>query len=135
MPDSLDRTFDAVVSLDFLEHVPNVEEWVRFAWKVLKVGGLLVAQNAFGMGSGPDGAMPMHLATNDRFEKDWDPYLSSVGFEQLASQWYVKPKKEATQVMQVQGTPTDLHMEKLDALQRKLEEIAKRLPEMPETSL
>ncbi len=104
MPDSLDRTFDAVVSLDFLEHVPQPEEWIRFAWKVLNVGGVFVAQNAFGMGSGPDGAMPMHLASNDHWIEDWDPYLSTVGFRQLASQWYEKPKLPA-QVMQPDSVP------------------------------
>lgn len=104
MPDSLDRSFDAVVSLDFLEHVTNVEDWVRFIWKVLKVEGVFCAQNAFGMGSGPDGAMPMHLACNDRFEKDWDPLLAKIGFRQIASNWYEKPALPAS-VMQADSVP------------------------------
>ena len=79
---------DAVVSLDYLEHVPNVEEWVRAIYAALRPGGLFCAQNAFACGSGPDGAMPMHMDCNDRFEKDWDPLLAAVGFEQLAPQWY-----------------------------------------------
>ena len=83
--------FDAVVSLDFLEHVTNVEAWARAAYAALRPGGLLVAQNAFGMGSGPNGAMPMHLEVNDRFEKDWDPLLFSLGFVQESSNWYRKP--------------------------------------------
>ena len=81
---------DAVVSLDYLEHVPNVEEWVRAIHAALRPGGLFCAQNAFACGSGPDGAMPMHLAVNDRFETDWDPLLTAVGFDQLAPQWYRK---------------------------------------------
>jgi dTDP-4-dehydrorhamnose reductase/SAM-dependent methyltransferase len=82
--------FDAVVSLDFLEHVPNVEEWVRAIKHVLKPGGLFFAQNAFNCGSGPDGSIPMHLKVNDHWEKDWDPLLESLGFEQKSSNWYRK---------------------------------------------
>lgn len=82
------QPYDAIVSLDFLEHVPNVEEWVRAVHAALRPGGLFAAQNAFAIGSGPDGDMPMHLAINDRFEKDWDKLLIDVGFEQLAPQWY-----------------------------------------------
>lgn len=84
--------YDAIASLDFLEHVTQVEYWVSVIFGALKPGGLFVAQNGFAMGSGPDGAMPMHLAVNDRFEKDWDPLLSSIGFVQLASNWYQKPE-------------------------------------------
>lgn len=87
-----DGDFDAVASLDFLEHVNNVEDWVRAIYAALKPGGLFVAQNAFAIGSGPDGAIPQHLACNDRWEKDWDPLLSSIGFVQLASNWYQKPE-------------------------------------------
>lgn len=78
--------FEAVVSLDFLEHVPNVAEWTEAVHRALKPGGLFVAQNAFGIGS--DGSMPMHLKVNDRFEKDWDPTLFAQGFEQISPQWY-----------------------------------------------
>lgn len=83
-------TFDAIVSLDFLEHLPNVPDWARFIHDALNPGGFFVAQNAFAMGSGPQGGMPMHLACNDRFEKDWDPLLTEVGFTQLGPQWYQK---------------------------------------------
>lgn len=83
--------YDAVCSLDYLEHVPNVDEWVRAIWAALKPGGLFVAQNAFNCGSGPDGAIPQHLAVNDHWEKDWDPLLASIGFVQLASNWYLRP--------------------------------------------
>jgi len=84
--------FDAITALDFLEHVPNVEEWVRAIFAALKPGGLFCAQNAFGIGSGPDGAMPMHLAVNDRFVTDWDPLLAKVGFVQESSNWYKRPE-------------------------------------------
>jgi len=80
--------YDAIVSLDFLEHCPNVDAWIEAIRRNLKPGGLLASQNAFGMGSGPNGAMPMHLSCNDRFEKDWDPTLAKVGFKMLSSNWY-----------------------------------------------
>jgi hypothetical protein len=83
---------DSVVSLDFLEHLPNVEEWVRATYGALNPGGYFVAQNAFACGSGPEGGMPMHLACNDHWEKDWDPLLASLGFVQLSPQWYRKPE-------------------------------------------
>jgi 2-polyprenyl-3-methyl-5-hydroxy-6-metoxy-1,4-benzoquinol methylase len=81
---------DAIASLDFLEHVDCVEQWVRAIHAALKPGGIFCVQNAFAIGSGPQGDMPMHLACNDRFEKDWDRLLVDVGFCQLASNWYQK---------------------------------------------
>jgi dTDP-4-dehydrorhamnose reductase len=90
-------SFDAVCAADFMEHMPNVEEWVRWIYRVLRPGGVLFAQNAFNCGSGPDGSIPMHLARNDRFEKDWDPLLSSIGFKQESSNWYIKPGVEPYQ--------------------------------------
>lgn len=82
--------FDAVVSLDFLEHVTDVPGWVQAIHDTLVPGGLFVAQNAFALGSGDNGSMPMHLARNDRWEKDWDPLLTETGFYQLSPQWYRK---------------------------------------------
>jgi dTDP-4-dehydrorhamnose reductase/2-polyprenyl-3-methyl-5-hydroxy-6-metoxy-1,4-benzoquinol methylase len=82
--------YDAIVSLDFLEHVPNVEQWAGAINAALKPGGIFVAQNAFALGNQEGGSMPMHLKCNDRFEKDWDPLLFSLGFEQLGPQWYRK---------------------------------------------
>jgi SAM-dependent methyltransferase len=90
-PPACDRVYDAVVSCDFLEHVTDVPKWAEFISSVLKPGGLFFAQNAFGIGSGPDGSMPMHLARNDRFEKDWDSLLASLNFTQLSSNWYQTP--------------------------------------------
>lgn len=83
--------YDAITSMDFLEHVTDVEKWVRAIYRSLRHGGLLCAQNAFGAGSGPDGSIPMHLTVNDRFEKDWDPLLHEIGFIQESSNWYRKP--------------------------------------------
>jgi len=87
--------FDAVVSLDFLEHCININEWVVAIKAALKPRGLFFCQNAFGIGSGPSGSIPMHLQCNDRYEKDWDPLLASMGFTQLGSNWYQAPMAEA----------------------------------------
>lgn len=80
--------YDAVVSLDFLEHVTDLPAWTEAIRQCLKPGGLLFSQNAFACGSGPDGSIPMHLARNDRWEKDWDPHLASIGFVQETSNCY-----------------------------------------------
>ncbi len=85
-PDSL----DAICAFDFLEHMTDVPAWVKMIHTSLRPGGLLFAQNAFACGSGDDGPMPMHLARNDRFEKDWDPMLAEMGFVQMSSNWYRK---------------------------------------------
>lgn len=90
-PPLMDREYDVIVSLDYLEHIPCVRDWAQAIFAGLKTGGVFVAQNAFGIGSGPQGSMPMHLACNDHFEKDWDSMLSEIGFEQMRSQWYRKP--------------------------------------------
>ncbi len=84
--------YDAIVALDVLEHVTDVEAWVLAIYAGLKPGGLLMSQNAFACGSGPEGSIPMHLAKNDRFEYDWDPLLAQIGFRQLGPNWYEKPK-------------------------------------------
>lgn len=84
------QRFNAIVSADFLEHVPDVEQRVRDIHDSLMPGGLFFAQNAFACGSGPDGAMPMHLAGNDHWEHDWDPLLREIGFVQEASNWYAR---------------------------------------------
>lgn len=86
-----DTGFDAIVSLDFLEHVTDVAAWVEAIYAALNPGGLFCAQNAFACGSGPDGAMPMHLAGNDMYETEWDPMLRRIGFIQDSSNWYIKP--------------------------------------------
>lgn len=89
----LEPGYDAIVSLDFFEHLENVEGWVRSCYDALVPGGLLCAQNAFAIGSGIDGSIPCHLAENDRYEHDWDKMLVQIGFVQdiNAPNWYRKP--------------------------------------------
>lgn len=84
--------YDAIVCSDFLEHVTDVPSWVKAMRGCLKPGGVMFTQNAFGpaMGSGTNGSIPMHLSRNDRYEKEWDPMLSQIGFVQESSNWYRK---------------------------------------------
>ena len=87
------RLFDAVVALDFFEHVVNVEEWARAVFNCLKKDGVFIAQNAFGIGDIEHGnSIPMHLAINNKYEKEWAPMLQSIGFVLDANeQWWIKP--------------------------------------------
>ena len=85
--------FDAVVSLDFLEHVVNVEEWAIAVFECLKKDGVFIAQNAFGIGDIEHGnSIPMHLAVNNKYETQWTPLLKSIGFVlHENNQWWIKP--------------------------------------------
>ncbi len=84
--------FDAVIALDFMEHVPNVEEWTRALVGILRPGGLLLCQNAFAVGDDEHGgSIPMHLSRNNRFEKEWDPLLESLPLERQGdTTWWRK---------------------------------------------
>ena len=85
--------FDAVVALDFLEHVVNVEDWARAVFSCLRKDGVFIPNNAFGIGDLEHGnSIPMHLAINNRFEWDWDPLLVEIGFVRHENkQWWIKP--------------------------------------------
>ena len=93
--------YDAIVSLDFLEHVTDVPAWCRAIHAALKPGGLFCAQNAFDCGSGNDGAIPCHLSINDKYAHAaphtegaalWDHLLvKEIGFRQISSNWYERP--------------------------------------------
>ena len=84
-------SMDAVVALDFFEHVVNVEQWVTTVYEVLKPEGLFLAQNAFAIGDDEHGgSIPMHLTRNNRFEHDWEPLLHSLGFTNMNNGWFQK---------------------------------------------
>lgn len=86
------RKFDAVVALDFLEHVVNVEEWVKAIYKTLKKGGVFMAQNAFGIGDAENGnSIPMHLSINNKYVNGWEDLLVRTGFESNNNGWWSKP--------------------------------------------
>ncbi len=90
--------YDAVISFDFLEHLPakpgcDVAAWTLAIRDALVPNGLMCVQNAFNCGSGPQGSIPMHLECNDRFEKDWTPLMQTQGFLQEGeSNWYRTPE-------------------------------------------
>jgi SAM-dependent methyltransferase len=87
------KAFDAVVALDFLEHVVNVEEWAQAIFRCLKNGGFFIPNNAFGIGDAEHGnSIPMHLSINNKYEWEWDPMLVRLGFVRHENgQWWVKP--------------------------------------------
>lgn len=83
--------FDAVVALDFFEHLVNVEEWVQSVHSMLDEGGVFLAQNAFACGDEMHGnSIPMHLSVNNKFVEGWDPLLESVGFTSMHNGWWQK---------------------------------------------
>lgn len=85
------NSYDAVVALDFLEHVTEVEEWTKEIYKALRKGGQFMAQNAFAIGDDEHGgSIPMHLTRNNRFEYDWIPLLESIGFIDQHNGWWTK---------------------------------------------
>ena len=82
---------EAVVALDFFEHLVNVEDWVQAVYTTLKPGGIFLAQNAFAIGDDEHGgSIPMHLTRNNRFEHDWEPLLLSLGFTNMNNGWFQK---------------------------------------------
>lgn len=87
------NAFDAVVSLDFLEHVVNVEEWARAIFQCLKKDGVFIAQNAFACGDAEHGnSIPMHLSINNKYETEWLPMLNEIGFiSHPNNSWLIKP--------------------------------------------
>lgn len=90
-PEFGDRQWDAIIALDYFEHLVNVEDWVKAAWRGLRPGGYLMAQNAFAIGDDDHGgSIPMHLTVNNRFERDWIPLLESLGFVHQVSEWWAK---------------------------------------------
>ncbi len=91
-PEFEGRTFDAVIALDFFEHLTDVEGWARAVYNALNPGGTFLAQNAFGIGDDEhEGSIPMHLTRNNRFTTDWEPLLRAIGFTTTGNGWWSKP--------------------------------------------
>jgi hypothetical protein len=83
--------YAAVVCLDFLEHVTDVPAWLRALHGALRPGGIALFQNAFGLGSGEHGGMPMHLERNDRYVTEYTALMSQLGWKQIStSNWWQK---------------------------------------------
>jgi dTDP-4-dehydrorhamnose reductase/SAM-dependent methyltransferase len=84
--------YDAVIALDFFEHLTDVEGWARAVYAVLRPGGVFLAQNAFAIGDNEHGgSIPCHLVRNNRFEHDWLPLLEQIGFVDDGGGWRRKP--------------------------------------------
>lgn len=85
--------FDAVVALDFFEHLINVEEWVEAVYKALKSNGAFIAQNAFAIGDAENGnSIPMHLSVNNKYAQEWSNVLLKAGFQAHSNgTWWIKP--------------------------------------------
>jgi hypothetical protein len=91
-PHFRDGGYDAIVALDFFEHLTKVEEWANACFEALCGGGQFMAQNAFAIGDDEHGgSIPMHLTRNNRFETDWIPLLEEIGFIRQDSGWFLKP--------------------------------------------
>jgi 2-polyprenyl-3-methyl-5-hydroxy-6-metoxy-1,4-benzoquinol methylase len=86
------KQHDAVIAVDFFEHLVNVEEWANAVFGALTSEGFFLAQNAFAIGDAEHGdSIPMHLSVNNRYVDDWDPLLESIGFINLQNGWWQKP--------------------------------------------
>lgn len=84
-----EENYDAVVALDFFEHLVNVEEWATATYNALKIGGGFLAQNAFSIGDEEHGnSIPMHLSINNKYTDEWDSLMTAVGFN--LEGWWIK---------------------------------------------
>lgn len=86
------QRWDCVCAMDFMEHLPEPEvaKWSAAVVQSLRPGGYFAAQNAFNCGSGEQGSIPMHLASNDHYEHDWLPLMTDLGMTQVADIWWQK---------------------------------------------
>lgn len=97
-PEITGNKVDAIVALDFFEHMPNVEEWVMWCADALVPGGQFLAVNAFAMGDEEHGgSIPMHLSRNNKYadpdesgRAGWDSLLMRANMER-AGGWWRKP--------------------------------------------
>jgi len=88
---SVNDKYDAIVSLDYLEHLTRPDLWMRQIYAALNPNGWALLQNAFAIGSGPDGSIPCHLARNDKYETEYGPLMLEIGFVQEGtSNWWRK---------------------------------------------
>lgn len=90
-PELGEECWDGIIALDFMEHLINVEDWVRAVHTALVPGGRFMALNAFAIGDDDhEGSIPMHLVRNNHFEHDWARLLTAVGFDHEIAEWWVK---------------------------------------------
>lgn len=91
IPEFSNNSFDAVIALDFFEHLVNVEEWATAVYDMLKTGGGFLAQNAFAIGDAEHGdSIPMHLSVNNKYATTWDSLMKDIGFVENIGGWWIK---------------------------------------------
>ncbi len=91
VPEFEKEYFDAVVALDFFEHLVNVEEWAKAVFNMLKPSGGFLAQNAFAIGDAEHGdSIPMHLSINNKYANEWDSLMKDLGFKDNVGGWWIK---------------------------------------------
>lgn len=89
---SVNDKYDSIVSLDYLEHLTRPDVWIRQIYQALRPGGWALLQNAFAIGSGPNGSIPCHLERNDKYETEYGPLMLEIGFVQEGtSNWWRRP--------------------------------------------
>lgn len=92
-PDFGIEEWDAIIALDFMEHLPEpeVSKWSAAVAKGLRLGAYFAAQNAFAIGDSEHGdSIPMHVSASNHYEHDWAPLMSSLGFTQTGDIWWRK---------------------------------------------
>lgn len=90
-PPFIDSKFDAIIALDFFEHLVNVDEWVEACYGSLNTPGWFMAQNAFAIGDAENGnSIPMHLSVNNKYQFEWTATLEQVGFTHELAEWWRK---------------------------------------------
>jgi SAM-dependent methyltransferase len=91
VPEFEESSYDAVVALDFFEHLVNVEDWARAVYDMLRPGGGFLAQNAFAIGDEEHGnSIPMHLAINNKYADEWSSLMEEIGFVTNVGGWWIK---------------------------------------------
>jgi len=89
-------SFDAVVCLDVLEHVPEPSEYVGKLASLLRPGGLMFSSSPFWM---LDTATLTHLRENLRYSGDWRQLYGVHGLRPCAGRYLWHPI-----VLQLQGS-------------------------------
>lgn len=92
MADSIDAlesgSFDVVVCLDVLEHVPHPSKLVETLAQLIKPGGLLISHAPFWL---LDQATPTHLRENLRYSGDWRSLYGPHGLRPIAGRLLWNP--------------------------------------------
>lgn len=81
-------SFDVVVCLDVLEHVPSPSRFVGELARLIRPGGLLVSHAPFWL---LDAATPTHLRENLQYSGDWRRLYGAHGLRPIAGRYFWNP--------------------------------------------